>query len=590
MLLQLVEPGQTPLPHPQEEDFAVGIDLGTTHSLLAFAAENDIPHLIPLQGERLIPSAVYYTEEGLPIVGKNALSMLAQDPQNVVRSIKRFMDHGSQRFPLRNQELTPVEISAHILAYLKSQAEIQLGRSIHQAVITVPAYFDEAARTATRDAGRLAGLKVLRLVNEPTAAALAYGLEKKAQGIYAVYDFGGGTFDLSLLKLQGEVFQVLATRGDMNLGGDDIDQAIYQQYFYSLNQTIDSKQALFVIKMLKEQLTLQEQASLNIEGHSFTLTRQQLEEIAYSFIERTLNHCQKALEEANISKENIHGIILVGGVTRMPFVKKAVENFFGKKPLDDINPDEVVAYGAALQARALTHGSRNLLLDVTPLSLGLETFGGIVEKIIDRNSPLPVSKVQEFTTHEDGQTAMLLHIVQGERELAQDCRSLARFELHGIPPLPSGIARIQVQFTMDVDGLLTVTARENTTGISQHIEIKPSYGLSECDLLDMISNSLTHGQQDLETRLLIEAKVEAERIKKVTLSALEKDAHLLDHLQNKLIQEALASLNEALKTEGRLKIQESTEKLAAITHPFAVKRMTYHLNEALKGQKVDTFK
>ncbi|MBN9343425.1 MAG: hypothetical protein BGO76_05295 [Caedibacter sp. 38-128] len=588
MLLQLVEPGQTPLPHAQEESFAIGIDLGTTHSLLAFASEENAPQLIPLQGERLIPSAVYYTEEGYPIVGKKALSMLSQDPRNVIRSIKRFMHYGSQRHTLRDLALTPVEISSHILAYLKSQAERQLGRPIHKAVITVPAYFDEAARTATRDAGRLAGLEVLRLVNEPTAAALAYGLEKKAQGIYAVYDFGGGTFDLSLLKLQGEVFQVLATRGDMNLGGDDIDHALYQECFHTKDQTIDPKQALFVIRLLKEKLTEQNEASLTIENHAYTLTRQHLEAIAQPFIDRTLEHCQKALEDADIRKEDIKGVILVGGVTRMPLIKKAVEAFFGKKPLDDLNPDEVVAYGAALQARALTQGSNNLLLDVAPLSLGLETFGGIVEKIIERNSPLPVSKIQEFTTHEEGQTAMLLHIVQGERELVQDCRSLARFELHGIPPLPAGIARIQVQFTVDVDGLLTVTAKEKTTGISQYIEIKPSYGLSECDLLEMISTSLTYGQQDLEARLLIEAKVEAERIQKVTLNALETDQDLLEEKEKKLIQTALQSLNEALKTQDRTKIQQTTEELAATTHPFAVKRMTYHLNEALKGKDVTT--
>lgn len=586
MLLQLVEPGQTPLPHEQEESFAVGIDLGTTHSLLAFATEDDVPHLIPLQGERLIPSVVYYTEEGSPIVGKNALSMLSQDAHNVVRSIKRFMHHGSQRHVLRKQALTPVEISSHILAYLKTQAERQLGRPVNKAVITVPAYFDEAARTATRDAGRLAGLEVLRLVNEPTAAALAYGLEKKAQGIYAVYDFGGGTFDLSLLKLQGEVFQVLATRGDMNLGGDDIDQALYQEYFHEKGQSIDPKQALFVIRLLKEKLTEQTEASLTIDNHAYTLSRQQLEVMARPLIDRTLDHCQKALEDANIPKDHIKGVILVGGVTRMPLIKKAVEAFFGTKPLDDLNPDEVVAYGAALQARALTQGSNNLLLDVTPLSLGLETFGGIVEKIIERNSPLPVSKIQEFTTHEEGQTAILLHIVQGERELVQDCRSLARFELHGIPPLPAGIARIQVQFTVDVDGLLTVTAKEKTTGISQYIEIKPSYGLSECDLLEMISTSLTHGQQDLEARLLIEAKVEAERIQKVTRLALEKDQKLLEENEKTLILERLRKLTEDLTSEDRTKIQQSTEQLAATTHLFAVKRMTHHLNEALKGKEV----
>ncbi|MBN9412675.1 MAG: Fe-S protein assembly chaperone HscA [Candidatus Paracaedimonas acanthamoebae] len=588
MLLQLVEPGQTPLPHAQEESFAVGIDLGTTHSLLAFAAEENVPQLIPLQGERLIPSAVYYTEAGSPIVGKNALSMLSQDPDNVVRSIKRFMHHASQRHILRKLSLTPVEISSHILAYLKTQAERQLGHPIHKAVITVPAYFDEAARTATRDAGRLAGLEVLRLVNEPTAAALAYGLEKKAQGIYAVYDFGGGTFDLSLLKLQGEVFQVLATRGDMNLGGDDIDHAIYQNHFQEKGLSLDLKQALFIIRLLKEKLTDEEEASLTLENQAYTLTRQQLETLTLPFIDRTLEHCQKALKDANIQKESIKGVILVGGMTRMPLIKRAVETFFGKKPLDDINPDEVVAYGAALQARALTQGSNNLLLDVTPLSLGLETLGGVVEKIIERNSPLPVSKIQEFTTHEEGQTAMLLHIVQGERELVQDCRSLARFELHGIPPLPAGIARIQVQFTVDVDGLLTVTAKEKTTGISQYIEIKPSYGLSECDLLEMISTSLTHGHQDLEARLLIEAKVEAERIQKVTLDALEKDQELLEENEKILILSLLRNLEADLHSADRTTIQQTTEKLAAATHPFAVKRMTYHLNEALKGRDVTT--
>lgn len=479
MLLQLVEPGQTPDPHSTPKGVVVGIDLGTTHSVVAYVQEGK-PRVIPFEGQRsLLPSTLSITEEGFKVgdVSKNSLS-----------STKRLMGREKGlRLTLGSHKLSPVEVAGHILEHVKDHVEKTLGCPLEAAVITVPAYFDEAARVATKQAAALAGIKTLRLINEPTAAALAYGLETGAEGIYAIYDFGGGTFDISLLKLKGNVFQVLGTGGDLSLGGDDIDHALLTHHKLS-----DVREARF----LKEQLS-QEKV---YEG----VTREALETLAAPFVEKTLTITQNVLRDAKISLQEICGIVLVGGMTRMPLVKQQVTNFFGQKLLCDIDPDQTVSLGAALVAHGLTHGSDTLLLDLTPLSLGLETMGGLVEKIIPRNTPLPALASQEFTTHEDGQGGMIIHVVQGEREFVSDCLSLAQFELKGLPPLSAGAARVRVDFSIDVEGLLTVSAFEKTTGLSQHIEIRPSHGLDEKTIAQIVMESQKFGKEDIQKRFDIE--------------------------------------------------------------------------------------
>lgn len=480
MLLQLVEPGQTPDPHASsKEGVVVGIDLGTTHSVIAIV-QNGKPQALSFGNENpLIPSTLTATEDGFK-VGETTGEMLS--------STKRLMGREKDlQLSLGSHKLTPVEVASQILFHLKQLVERAFNAPLHAAVITVPAYFDEAARVATKQAAALAGIKVLRLINEPTAAALAYGLETGAEGIYAIYDFGGGTFDISLLKLKEGVFQVLSTGGDLTLGGDDIDHALF-----SHSSLADLKAA----RRVKEALS----QDTSYEG----VTREALEGLAAPFVQKTLKIAREVLGEAGLSPQDIQGVLLVGGMTRMPLVRQDVAAFFGKPPLCTIDPDQAVALGAALVAHGLTHGSEMLLLDVTPLSLGLETMGGLVEVIIPRNTPLPALASQDFTTSEDGQGGMVIHVVQGEREFVSDCLSLARFELKGLPPLSAGAARVRVDFSVDGEGLLTVSAFEKTTGISQHIEVRPSSGLDEQTLSHMILESQKFGKEDMQRRQQVE--------------------------------------------------------------------------------------
>jgi molecular chaperone HscA len=493
---------------------------------------------------------------------------------------------------------SPVEISAEILKALRARAEAALEKPIERAVITVPAYFDDAARTATRDAARVAGLEVLRLVNEPTAAALAYGLDKGSEGLYAVYDLGGGTFDFSLLRMDKGVFQVLATGGDTALGGDDFDRAIAERMLAErqrdgLADRIDEtaiKRALGLARQMKEQLSSRDQTSgrLELDGKpSFhALTRSEFEAMIAAPAERTLDIARGVLADAGVGAAELQGIVMVGGSTRVPLVRGRVGKVFGKPPLTDIDPDEVVALGAALQAESLTGGGDTLLIDVSPLSLGLETMGGIVEKIVPRNTPIPVQLAQEFTTYQDGQTAMAIHVVQGEREMVPDCRSLARFELHGIPPMTAGAARIRVTFAVDADGLLTVSAEERTTGVAQRVEVIPSYGLSHDDMAEMLYDSLDHAEDDMAQRLLAEARVEARRGLLALEAALAKDSALLSEAERAGLDGARFRLETAISGDDRDEINAAAEALETLSKPFAERRMDRGIREALAGVSV----
>lgn len=606
-LLQIHEPGQTPLPHAETR--AVGIDLGTTNSVVAISESGKAQAIDDGLGRTLQPSAVYYGDESAqPVVGTAALEKRRRGEKGAVTSIKRLMgrsaedarrqqatlpydiapDHeGMVKLLVGGKPRTPVEISADILRHMRHIAEQALGKDVKQAVITVPAYFDDAARQATKDAAKIAGLEVLRLLNEPTAAALAYGLDHASEGIYAVYDLGGGTFDISLLKLDKGVFQVLATGGDAELGGDDIDEKIAQWSAFK-TATPEAQGALLAeARRVKEELTRSEAAIISYGGKTATLTLAEFESLAAPLVERSLAICSEVLADAGLAAADVKGVVMVGGSTRIPLVRRRVGELFGQEPLVDVNPDEVVAVGAAIQAEGLTQGSDHLLLDVIPLSLGLETMGGLTEKLVYRNTPIPVSVAQEFTTYQDNQTGMKIHVVQGEREMAEHNRSLARFELAGIPPLPMGIARVQVTFTVDADGLLTVTAREELTGSSQSVHVKPSYGLDPAEMERMLLESMEKARTDIMARLLAESRIGAEVALREVESALKADSDLLAEAERRAIESQMAVLRRVMRQEDRDMIDAETQQLGKVAQFFAERRMDRAIASALKGVHVN---
>ncbi|ASM77719.1 Fe-S protein assembly chaperone HscA [Vitreoscilla filiformis] len=613
-LLQISEPGQAPDPHQRR--IAVGIDLGTTNSLVASLRHGVAECLPDAQGRLMLPSVVRYLEGGGRQIGWDAQAAQAQDSENTLVSVKRFMGRGLSDIVGRDKlpyhfvdqpgmvglqtrlgVKSPVEVSAEILATLRYRAEDTFNDDLYGAVITVPAYFDDAQRQATKDAAQLAGLNVLRLINEPTAAAVAYGLDNGSEGLYAVYDLGGGTFDISLLRLSRGVFEVVATGGDAALGGDDFDHALADwaaaQAGVTPHTAQDKRTLLVAARAAKEALTGAETTALNAALSTgtvaVTVSRTQFDALTRPLLDRTLSAVRKVLRDAKVTRDEVQGVVMVGGSTRMPAVRLAVGEFFGREPLTNVNPDEVVAIGAAIQANALAGNAQDgelLLLDVIPLSLGLEMMGGLVERVIERNTTLPVAKAQDFTTFKDGQTALAIHVVQGERELVGDCRSLARFTLRGIPPMAAGAARIRVTFQVDADGLLNVFAKEQISGVEASVQVKPSYGLADDEIARMLKDGFASAEADMQARALREARVEAERMTLATRAALAADGDLLDEDERAAIDTLLRDLAQTAQGDSPDAITASVETLAKGTEAFAAARMNKSIQAALTGRSL----
>ena len=619
-LLQISEPGMSRAPH--QHRLAVGIDLGTTNSLVATVRSGIAVVLNDAAGHALLPSVVRYFPDGCTTVGHPAQAELVCDPRNTIVSIKRFMGRGlkdvvhAENCPYDFLDSpgmvqlrtcagvkSPVEISAEILRTLRARAETSLGGQLVGAVITVPAYFDDAQRQATKDAARLAGLNVLRLLNEPTAAAIAYGLDNASEGVYAVFDLGGGTFDISILRLSKGVFEVLATNGDATLGGDDFDHRVFcwivEQARPAPLSDADTRLLLTEAREAKEYLSSRGEARITArlgtgELIDTTLPLRTFNEVTRTLVQKTIAPVKKALRDAGLTVEDVNGVVMVGGATRMPQIQQAVAEYFRQAPLNNLDPDKVVALGAAIQADVLAGnraaGDDWLLLDVIPLSLGLETMGALVERVIPRNSTIPIAKAQEFTTFKDGQTAMAIHVVQGERELVADCRSLARFELRGIPPMVAGAARIRVTFQVDADGLLSVSAREATTGVEAAVAVKPSYGLSDGEIAQMLQDSVAHSGDDAQARALNEQRVEASRMQEAVTAALAADSDLLTPAELADISAALAALVQVASGSDRGAITTAIERVNKITEPFAARRMDRSIHQAFMGRKLEDMK